>query len=149
MDAQSSLERVAALTALVRALAREAVEAPPAAHLPSEVLSWSSFRAARDGMDASVLWDEVLTPLRELAGATVERLRPVAAELGDEEALLVIRDILAEGEGAARQRRAYSSGGIGAVLRALVDDTCGGITTPRTGSLPTDPYPRPPPVGPR
>ena len=61
----------------------------------------------------------------------------------------MIRDILAEGEGAARQRRAYSSGGIGAVLRALVDDTCGGITTPRTGSLPTDPYPRPPPVGPR
>jgi carboxylate-amine ligase len=137
MDAQSSLERVAALTALVRALAREAIDAPTASHLPSEAVSWSSFRAARDGLDASILWKEVLTPLRELARATVERLRPVAAELGDEEALLAVMDIVAEGEGAALQRRAYSAGGTGAVLRALVDDTCRGVTNnPRTGDLP-------------
>jgi ketosteroid isomerase-like protein len=129
MDAQAPLERVAALTALVRALAAEAVDTPPALDLPSEAISWSTFRAARDGLGASVLWEGSLTPLRELARATVARLRPVAADLGDEDALLGILDVVADGEGAARQRRAHSEGGIRGMLQSLVDDTCSGGTS--------------------
>ena len=87
MDAQSSLDDVAALAALVRAVALEARDAAPRADEPSEALEWSSFRAARDGTAATLLDGGSLRPLAEIARDTVERLRPFARELGDEDAL--------------------------------------------------------------
>ena len=123
MDAQAPIERVAALAALVRALAREAVDDPPGAHVPSEAVAWASFRAARDGLDASIDWNGAQRSLRGLVRATVHRLRPVAADLGDEDALLAILDIVEEGGGAERQRRAYAAGGVEGMLRSLERDT--------------------------
>ena len=97
MDAQSSLEHVAALAALVRALACEAIEGTPQAGEPSEALSWSTFRAARDGVQATILDGGSLRPVAEIARATVARVRPVARSLGDEDALDGIEQILVEG----------------------------------------------------
>ena len=124
MDAQSSLEHVAALAALVRALACEAIEGTPHAGEPSEALNWSTFRAARDGVQATILDGGSLRPVAEIARATVARVRPVARSLGDEDALDGIEQILVEGGGAAgRQRASCAQGGLAGMLRTLVDDT--------------------------
>ena len=126
MDAQSSLDDVAALTALVRAVALEAREAPPRAEEPSEALEWSSFRAARDGTAATLLDGGSQRPLAEIARDTVERLLPFARELGDADALAGVERILEQGGGAGRQRAAFARGGMDEVLRFLVADTAGG-----------------------
>jgi len=126
MDAQSSLDDVAALTALVRAVALEGREAPPRAEEPSEALEWSSFRAARDGTAATLLDGGSQRPLAEIARDTVERLLPFARELGDADALAGVERILEKGGGAGRQRAAFARGGMDEVLRFLVADTAGG-----------------------
>jgi carboxylate-amine ligase len=126
MDAQASVEDVAALGALVRALAYEGVVAPPRVDQPSEALTWSSFRAARDGVSATILDDGELRPLAEIARSTIERLRPAARDLGDEDALEGIDRILSSGGGAQRQRAAHARGGLPRMLRTLVAETARG-----------------------
>ena len=85
MDVQPSLEDAAALAALVQALAARALESPPRrGHRPPRRSAESSFRASRDGLDATILHDGALRPLREVARATVASVaRPRArARLG-------------------------------------------------------------------
>jgi carboxylate-amine ligase len=124
MDAQSALWTVAGLSALVHALARAAAEAPaPARWTPREVLMESSFRAARDGLGATLLHDGALRPVPEIARAALERARPHARELGAEAELELVERLLAEGGGADRQRAAHARGGMPGLLRHLVDET--------------------------
>ena len=54
VDVQTSLDSAGAIAALARAVIRRAVEAPPAEPAPDQALHWSSFRAARDGLDAEI-----------------------------------------------------------------------------------------------
>jgi glutamate---cysteine ligase / carboxylate-amine ligase len=125
MDSQSSLGSAAGLAALVHALARREAEQ----HGPweqREVLMESSFRAARDGLYATLWHDGALRPVPEIARATVELARPYARELGSEAALDEIERILVDGNGAFRQRAAFASGGMPAVLAELVDETARG-----------------------
>jgi carboxylate-amine ligase len=122
MDVQARLEDTAALTALIQGLARHAVERP-APPVPPEPIGWSAFRASRDGVDAEVLLDGSLRPLPEAARRAVEEARPHAKELGSEDALDGVERIIAEGGGARRQRAIAASGGIPAVVDALVQDT--------------------------
>ncbi len=123
MDVQSSLESSAALAALVRAIARYAQDAPPGRHEPSELLNWSAFRACRDGVDATILDDGRLRPLRDVALDAVGRLSAVARSHGDEEALAGVLRILEQGGAAGRRRAAYARGGVDAMLSALVAET--------------------------
>ena len=121
MDAQASLEDVAALSALCHALALEAAEEPPAAEPPPpDVGEWSSFRAIRDGLDSRILDRGGLCPLREVASEVVERVRPRAREAGAEDALEGIERIVREGGGADRQRAAFDRGGMETVLDELL-----------------------------
>ena len=87
MDAQSSLRTVTGLVALVHALARRAAEE----HGPwerREVLMESSFRAARDGLGATIWYDGThASRARGGARATVGLARPYARELGSDAAL--------------------------------------------------------------
>jgi carboxylate-amine ligase len=122
MDAQSSLEHVAAIAALVRALVMEAAEGPEAPDVPSEALDWASFRAARDGTKAVVLDGDITRPLADLAREAVRRVRPLARDVGDEDALDGIEAVLKQ-NGAARQRASFARGGMAALLRAVVDET--------------------------
>jgi carboxylate-amine ligase len=123
MDAQASLEHVAAIAALVRALVVEAADSPdPPPDVPSEALGWASFRAARDGTSASILDDDVPRPLADVARAAVRRVRPIARDLGDDAAIDGIERVLEE-NGAARQCASFSRGGMVELLRALVDET--------------------------
>lgn len=122
MDSQSSLGSVAGLAALVHALARRETEGRGPWE-QREVLMESSFRAARDGLDATLWHDGAMRPVAEIARATVELARPYARELGSESALEEIERILVEGNGAMRQRAAFASGRMPGVLAELVEET--------------------------
>lgn len=125
LDAQTRLEDVAALASLVRAIVRAASERDANRHEPSETLAWSAFRAARDGTEASILDEGRLRPLGDVARALLDRVGPVAREVGDGDALEGIEQILRDGGAAGRQRRAFAEGGFPAVLRLLADETSG------------------------
>jgi glutamate---cysteine ligase / carboxylate-amine ligase len=112
MDAQSSLRDVAALSALVHAIVLRAVEDPVAAHSPREALTESSFRAARDGLAATLWHDGALRPVPEIAEAV---LRGLPGDSLDE-----VRRLLSDGNGALRQRRSHERGGMPALLAGLV-----------------------------
>lgn len=121
MDGQSALWSVGGLAALVHALARrEAERRGPWG--PREALIEASFAAHRDGLEARLPLDGALRPAREVACATLELARPFARELGSEAAVRGVERILAEGNGADRQRAAHARGGMPALLRLLVDE---------------------------
>ena len=126
MDAQPSLDDAAALAALVHALAAQALDAPPPAEHPhTEAVAESSFRASRDGVEATILHEGRLTPLADVARATVESVRGHAREIGSEEALEGIERIVREGGAAARQRATMSAEGMDGLLDRLVRETRG------------------------
>ena len=122
MDSQSSLADVAGLAALVHALARRAAEE----HGPWEhrdALMESSFRAARDGLDATLWHDGALRPVPEIARATIQLALPYARELGSDGALEEIERMLVDGNGAVRRRLAFARGGLSELLAELADET--------------------------
>jgi carboxylate-amine ligase len=126
MDAQSALWSVSALAGLVHGLARAAAQeegAPPGGWTSREVLMESSFRAARDGLGATLWHDGALRPVPELARAAVARARPHARELGSGDALDQVERMLTEGGGADRQRAAFARGGMRGVLEHLARET--------------------------
>jgi glutamate---cysteine ligase / carboxylate-amine ligase len=120
MDAQSRLDSVAGLAALVHALAAACADGvEEVVGLPTEALTESSFRAGRDGLDATVWWRGALRPVREIAADALALAAPYARDLGGEDALEGIERILRDGGGAQRMRAAHDSGGMQAVLALL------------------------------
>src|SRR3954451_22019863 len=115
MDAQASLRDVAALAALIHALARRAAESAAPPWSPREALMESSFRAARDGLDATLWHDGALRPAREIADVALAGL--------DGDGVDEVRRLLAAGNGAERQRLAHQRGGMPALLAGLVSAT--------------------------
>src|SRR6185503_16744792 len=105
LDAQSSLDDVAAIAALVQALAQREAESPATDLPPPEAIAWSCFRAARDGLDAEIPYEGELVPVAEAA-------RSAAAATGVPE----IDALLDRGGGAARRRAAHARGGIPEML---------------------------------
>ena len=121
MDAQSRLGSVAGLAALIHGLVIAAVqgEGLPERVPSAPALMESSFRAARDGLEATVLWEDALVGIRELT----ERALAVARRFHDDPALEEVERILREGNGADRQRAAYARGGMEGLLRALLAES--------------------------
>jgi glutamate---cysteine ligase / carboxylate-amine ligase len=129
MDAQSRLESVAGLAALVHALAAACADGAEEFAPPTEALMESSFRAARDGVDATVWWRGELRPIRQVGADALELARPYARELDGEDALEEIERILREGGGADRMREAHAAGGMDGILARLVAETYGSTQT--------------------
>jgi glutamate---cysteine ligase / carboxylate-amine ligase len=122
VDSQTDLEAAAAIAALARAIMRQAVEAPVSDPAPEQALHWSSFRAARDGLDAEIWFDGSAHPLRGVAEAVLERIG------GDADPELEgIKRIVREGGGADRQRATHEQGGMPGLLRYLADATAKGV----------------------
>jgi glutamate---cysteine ligase / carboxylate-amine ligase len=125
VDVQTDLDSAAAITALARAIMRRAVEESAAAGVPGvagevapeQALHWSSFRAARDGLDAEIYYEGSPRPLREVAGRVVQSLESPDPELER------IERIVRDGSGADRQRAAHGRGGMPGLLRYLADVT--------------------------
>lgn len=129
MDAQSRLESVAGLAALVHALAAACADGAEEVALPSEALMESSFRAGRDGIHATVWWRGSMRPVREVGAEALALARPYARDLDAEDALEEVERILREGGGADRMREAHAAGGMGEVLARLADETYGSTQT--------------------
>ena len=127
--------RYAELTTLVHALAAACADGAKEITPPTEALKESSFRAARDGVHASIWWRGALRPIREVGADALALARPYAREFDGEDALEEIERILREGGGADRMRAAYTAGGMEAVLTQLVSESYGSTQT--TSSLRT------------
>jgi carboxylate-amine ligase len=119
MDSQSALWSAAALAALVQCLVRAAA-AGDGPWPPREGLMEASFTAARDGLAARLPLGSGLASVADVAAAALAIARPHAGELGVERELAGVERILAEGNGADRQRAAHARGGMAAVLELLV-----------------------------
>jgi carboxylate-amine ligase len=115
MDAQSDLRSVAGLCALVHGLALHEISDPRPAE-DQGVLEESSFRAARDGLAATIWFDGALRPVPEVAA----RALALARRHMDVPELEEVERIVREGGGADRRRRAFARGGMPAVLSELV-----------------------------
>ena len=106
MDAQSRIQDVTPLVALIQSLARLELDGQPPLVMPSaEVLAENRFLAARDGMDARLIdpAGRRLVPVRETLDALLADCRPHALALGCAGALDRVPP-LAAANGAARQR---------------------------------------------
>ena len=124
MDAQTELRDVLPLASLVRCLVRHEAERGSPVEIPRDALTWSTFRAARDGLDAAVLdEDGRVRPLREVASRLLSRLVMVAGELDEGDALEELERLLADGGGAARQRAEHARSGIDGLVRSLRERT--------------------------
>jgi len=119
LDAQSRLEDVTALAALVQALARLEANSPRD-EVPTEAIAWSAFRAARDGLDAEVIAGGRLMPVREAARLALAEAKRHSSQ---QEALDLVERLLREGGGADRRRAAQRRGGMRAQLEQLVSET--------------------------
>ena len=115
MDSQTRVEHTIALSALVvslvKLLTEESQRSVMALDPPWEILDENRWLAARHGIDAE-LFD--LTAghrrnVRELTETLLERLAPHAQQLGCEQQLLGIHDLLRAGNGATRQQMVYEA----------------------------------------
>jgi glutamate---cysteine ligase / carboxylate-amine ligase len=125
MDSQSSPRAVMALAGLVQALAVHEAEHPPRVWTPREALMESSFRSARDGVQASLLHNGSLRPVAHITAEVLTQVRPHARALHAEAALDEVQWLLATGGGAARQRQAFARWGMAGLLEFLVAETDG------------------------
>jgi glutamate---cysteine ligase / carboxylate-amine ligase len=124
MDVQPTPEANAAVGALIQALAAKEIDRPGAPGLTREAIDESYFQAERYGLDARLMVDEsTAAPAREVARDTLEEARPYAEQLGGVGAFEEIERILAEGNGADRQRQVHEQGGMAALLRQLATAT--------------------------
>jgi glutamate---cysteine ligase / carboxylate-amine ligase len=129
-DAQTRVESVAALTALIQSLvatlatAFECDAELPAC--PDLILEENRWRALRDGLHARLIepdgGGERSAP--EAIRALVERTAPAAEALGCAEELELVDEILARGNGADEQRRTQEeTGSLREVARRLAEET--------------------------
>jgi len=114
MDSQTRVEHTIALSAFVISLVKLLVETSSGEESldpPWEILDENRWLAARDGLQAQLLehasGERVV--VGELTRALLERLRPHARELGCEEELSGIEDLLRAGNGALRQQMVYQA----------------------------------------
>ncbi len=124
MDVQPGVAANCGLAALIQALAAREIEEPTESDLHREALEESYYQAGRHGLDARLMVASgEARPAREVAAAALDAVRPYAEELGGGAGLEEIDRILADGNGAERQRAAYAEGGIEAVLERLAGET--------------------------
>lgn len=130
-DVGLTVDDTVMVAGLVRGLAATAAEAAAYGRdvraLRPEMLRAATWRAARYGIGGELIDVEACeaAPAREVVGRFLERIRPALEELGewDEVAHLVER-VLANGNGADRQRRVMErAGSLAAVLDFIVEET--------------------------
>jgi glutamate---cysteine ligase / carboxylate-amine ligase len=127
MDAQSRLNRVGPLVALVQSLARveatEGLASEKAIHA-QEVLDENRFLATRDGVHARFV-DPVTAQridVAELLGTVIDVCAPHAEDLGCAAGLAAVADIAADGADGRQRRLAEERGGLGGLVEALADE---------------------------
>ncbi len=121
LDAQASLDDLAALIALAHCLARHhatASDVDAVAGPPPEIVDEGFFRAGRYGVAGALPGpDGDPTPVAELVTTALDRARDHADDLGCRDALERVPELVERGGGAGRQRRAHAIGGMSMLLR--------------------------------
>ncbi|PPK70871.1 glutamate--cysteine ligase [Actinokineospora auranticolor] len=129
-DVLGTVEEAALLAVLVRCLVAEAVESPdPAPRVPGTVISAAQWRAAKDGLVASVP-DPRTGTLREAMAVVRDLVDRHSASLKASGELPFVEETLSflthNGDGAHRQREAFHrTGSVDGVLRMLARQTSG------------------------
>jgi carboxylate-amine ligase len=129
-DAQTRLESVAGIVALVQSLAATLVAdfergVKPQAQ-PVTLVAENKWRAARDGLNGKLidLERDEERPVREAVLALVERAEPAAIRLGCREELAEVERLVERGSGADEQRSVYEeTGSLLAVAQWLAEQT--------------------------
>lgn len=127
MDAQTDLQRNAALVALVQSLVRlEALEgyAGELALTSPEILDENRFLAARDGTNAALIdpQAERRIPLAESLPGLLDACRPHAEELGCADALDAVSDLVAHPNAARQLEIARRPDRLLGLVSSLADD---------------------------
>jgi carboxylate-amine ligase len=114
-DSQTRVEHTVALTALIQAMVKELSEhfdqGAKLAEYPWQMLDENKWLAARHGLEGEI----VDLPANERVGTKaltrrlLDRLTPHAQDLGSEDALDGVRDLLERGNGASRQIVVYEA----------------------------------------
>ncbi len=133
MDSQTRVEHTLALAALVQAQVKELAEhfegKKRLARYPYEMLDENKWLAARHGLDAELVdlprTNRILA--KDLARRHIERLRPHAEDLGSEEDLECVEDLLDNGNGGSRQLVVYEANHdlrevVGEIIEATVPE---------------------------
>jgi carboxylate-amine ligase len=116
LDTQVGLSPALALTALTQCIVARALEDRdnvPKGPYDRELALENKWRASRHGMDASFYdaANKQTVPAADLARDLVEELRPHAQDLGCENELQGVLEIVEGGTGSRRQREAYEKNG--------------------------------------
>src|ERR687889_789352 len=114
LDSQTSLKYTTYLTALTRCLVAQVLgEVGPHKPYNPHLTLENKWRAARHGMDAEFydVEENETVPARDLARTLVERLEPHAQDLGCEDDLAGILEIVDSGTGSQHQRQVYEKSG--------------------------------------
>jgi glutamate---cysteine ligase / carboxylate-amine ligase len=130
-DAQTRLESVASLVALVQSLAAtlaDRYEREGVLELqPVTLIAENKWRAVRYGLDATLvdLARDEERPAREALRELLELASPAARRLGCADELGLLEELLARGDGASEQRAAAEAGGgsLLSVAKWLVETT--------------------------
>jgi carboxylate-amine ligase len=130
MDSQTRVEHTLGLAALVQGLVKELCEHYEAGkkltNYPYEMLDENKFIAARHGLDGELvdLPDATRVPTKQLARRVLDRVREHAQDLGSEEDLICVEDLLDAGNGGARQLIVYEANhDLREVMAEIVDKT--------------------------
>jgi glutamate---cysteine ligase / carboxylate-amine ligase len=123
IDAQSSLDDLAAVVTLAHCLAVHEADAQPDRDISPDALRAISFAANRDGLDAHVPFDGAMVPARHAAVLALALVGHQAVELDCWDQLMLVQRLLERGNGATRQRRAAETGGIPGAVRMLAAET--------------------------
>jgi carboxylate-amine ligase len=115
MDAQTHVEHTLGLAALIQAMVKELSEHHEAgkklADYPYEMLDENKWLASRHGLEGELvdLPDRERVPAKALAQRLHDRLREHAQDLGAENELEGVTDLIERGNGAYRQRKVYEA----------------------------------------
>lgn len=122
LDSQMSLSSIAAIAAFIQTRAYELASTTEQLP-PSEVIAESCFRASRDGLDATIMDSGSFISVRELIQKRCRQLEPIARELGNEDALRELEQILRTGNGAQFQRNLWDPTNPSLLLKPLIAAT--------------------------
>jgi carboxylate-amine ligase len=122
-DAQASLDHVEGLIALMHCLVyHEAITRVPD-DPPKELLDESCFQATRHGLDARISIGGPTRHVQDIALQALELARGYGRRLACTSSLDKVERMLADGNGADRQRAVHAEGGMVGLLEHLVAET--------------------------
>lgn len=125
-DGAPSIDDLAAATAVTHCIVEAALQAVDAGDVPGPQPEWllreQRWRAARHGLDASLLTADGEVPMRDAVQAMLDALAPIADDIGATDGIEAARRVLADGGPAARQRRRAATGSLHDVVDLLIDE---------------------------